>query len=237
MTKKLKQKIDFTYFEYRDIINKLKNKYLFAFFNDDNIIFGDKPFILLRHDIDFCLDAALKIAEKDKMLGIKSTFFLMVGTDNYNIFSENGTNKVNKILKCGHKIGLHSICTIYSHKISVDRLRKLCLREAELIEKWFDITIDIVSFHKPNNYILTGDPTISSPKRHTYMKLFTEKIKYYSDSTGIWRYGLPTESKAYKNNESMQIVIHPIWWSEKYLSQYEKLYNAILRRLSNGICK
>ena len=43
--------------------------------------------IFLRHDIDFSIQDALIIAEKEKKLGVKSTFFFMLTSNMYNIFS------------------------------------------------------------------------------------------------------------------------------------------------------
>ena len=47
-----------------------------------------KKNILLRHDIDFSLDSAKLIAKKENELKINSTYFFMLSSNMYNVFSE-----------------------------------------------------------------------------------------------------------------------------------------------------
>ena len=51
---------------------------------------------------------------------------------------------------------------------------------------------------------------------HTYQDLFKKKITYFADSRNIFRYGNPLKSIEFKNKLSLQLLLHPIWWQNKF---------------------
>ena len=83
------------------------------------IVGADRPLVIMRHDIDMDLEAALKISSLEKDLGIHSTYFFMVCCPLYNVFSSNGAEQVKEILAAGHHFGLHFDCALYQD-ITVD---------------------------------------------------------------------------------------------------------------------
>ncbi len=62
---------------------------------------------LLRHDVDVDLGAALEIAKVESVLGIRSTFFLMLRSPLYNLMGRTNSRIVQEIIQLGHWIGLH----------------------------------------------------------------------------------------------------------------------------------
>lgn len=67
----------------------------------------DIPYLILRHDVDVSLSAALKMAQIEKDLGIRSTYFILFSSEFYNIFDGKNANILKQITKFGHEIGLH----------------------------------------------------------------------------------------------------------------------------------
>ena len=67
---------------------------------------GQKCF-LIRHDVDWDLELALKIAQLENNLEIKSTYFILVTSELYNILSPSNKKLINKIKNLNHEIGLH----------------------------------------------------------------------------------------------------------------------------------
>ena len=103
--------------------------------------------VLLRHDIDFSLEHALKIAEFEFKKKINSTYFFMSSSNMYNLFSKKNIEIVKKIKKFGHKISLHFDPTNYQNLT-------FFLTEKNTFEKIFNVKLDIVSIHRPNKFLL-----------------------------------------------------------------------------------
>ena len=222
----------FTYKKYSELVSNIKGRgYIFAKFTEaKELLKKNSPFVLMRHDIDMDLQPALEIAKIEANLDVSSTFFFMLRTEHYNLFSKQGDYAISEILNLGHHLGLHFDCASYPNNISVEELAKACSKEVDILEKWFSKPVEIVSYHRPNQEVLVGNPEISAPRHHTYMPLYTKKIKYYSDSRGVWKQGNPLGSKEFKQKKPLHILIHPIWWNEHSWSPLNTLNNLVKRK-------
>ena len=67
----------------------------------------DRRHLVLRHDVDMCLERAVAMATVEAELGVSASYFLLVNTEMYNVGSRHARNLVGEILRHGHKIGLH----------------------------------------------------------------------------------------------------------------------------------
>jgi hypothetical protein len=67
----------------------------------------DTPYLILRHDIDISLPAALKMAQIERDLNIKSTYFVLFSSKFYNVLEGDNVDILKQISKLGHEIGLH----------------------------------------------------------------------------------------------------------------------------------
>ena len=63
--------------------------------------------VILRHDVDASLEAALKMAELENKINVSSTYFILLSSEFYNPFTLESSKIIKKILKLGHKLGLH----------------------------------------------------------------------------------------------------------------------------------
>jgi hypothetical protein len=223
----------FTLAEFECLIARLRERdYRFARFSDAEAMrAAGTPFVLMRHDIDMSLEAALAMARREAELDVRATYFLLVRTDHYNLFSRQGTDVVTEILALGHHLGLHFDCDAYPADLDSGELAAACAREAAMLAEWFDRPVDIVSYHRPNERVLSGDPTISTPLPHTYMADFREHIRYVSDSGGRWGHGKPTVLPEFERGHPLHILTHPVWWGERQASVDETLF-AVLREKS-----
>ncbi|MEM3872853.1 MAG: hypothetical protein QXE05_09880 [Nitrososphaeria archaeon] len=88
-------------------------------------------YLILRHDIDWSLDAALAMAKIERDLRIKSTYFVLLSCNTYNIFEEKNKEILKEISNLGHEIGLHYYPPQYhtfrrsSKKILYEEVRSL----------------------------------------------------------------------------------------------------------------
>lgn len=83
---------NFTYHYYKKYMSRLREAYHFTTFQEGKKSINEacSPLLILRHDIDMELEAALKMALIESELGIHSTLFFMVSCPIYNVFSNNG---------------------------------------------------------------------------------------------------------------------------------------------------
>ena len=134
---------DFTEEHYINIIKLAKKKYSFESFTTKT----KKPHVLWRHDVDSSIHRALKLAKIEKKLKVKSTYFLRLHSEWYNIFEKEVYEKINKIIKLGHFIGLHFEHKFYSKY--KHEFKKYIKMEKNIIENTFPTKIDAISYYLP----------------------------------------------------------------------------------------
>ncbi len=220
---------NFTHRNYRVFLQRFIDAgYEFAPFDKGaELLETGKPFVLLRHDVDLDLHRALRIAEIEADAGVHSTFFLLVRTDHYNLFSAESTDVVRRLLVLGHYLGLHFDVAAYPNATAAEDLAAACAQEVTLLQSWFEREITMVSYHRPSALVLTGDRALSHPLPHTYMHLNTRSIRYMSDSRGQWREGEPTLTDTFRERKPFHILTHPIWWNERPTTPYEALQQYV----------
>jgi hypothetical protein len=225
---------DFTNSSYRSMLGALRTAgHDFVSFSEaEALLEQGARFVLLRHDVDLELESALAMAELEAAEGIAATYFFMVRTEHYNVFSTDGSACVERILALGHFLGLHFDAAAYPHDAPVPFLTEACAREANLLEAWFGRPVVAVSYHRPNQQILQGNPALSAPRPHSYMPLFTGEIQYLSDSQGRWGRGHPLKSAAFAAGKPLHLLIHPVWWQERPTAPFERIQRVVDRRHS-----
>lgn len=212
---------NFTYNYYKEFVSRLREAYSFTTFQEGKKITRvGGPLVIMRHDIDIDLEAALRMSSIEHDLGIHSTYFFLVRCPLYNVFSGDGAGQVREILSAGHHFGLHFDCALYPD-ISAGNLNYYISRECRLLEQFFDHSVEAVSFHRPGHLELSGIELEKWP--HSYEKVFLEKFEYFSDSRGNWARGNPLESEAFFKRKNLHILVHPLWWAEVPMTSYECL--------------
>ncbi len=175
---------------------------------------GDKSDgIIIRHDIDYDLHKAYEFASFEQELGVKSTYFLLLTGDFYNVFSHNSQKCIQGIVKAGHKIGLHFDETRY-----VGESEKNCFIgkiewEAGILSEVVGKKVQAVSMHRPSERMLNWDLEIPD-MFNTYSKEFFSNYKYFSDSRRRWREPI-IEALGEKKYKNIQVLIHPFWYGGK----------------------
>ncbi len=214
--------MEFTYNSYIQLINLLQDKN-YCFCNYLNYDEYEKA-VIFRHDIDNSLDKALEIARIEFDKGVKSTFFVLLATDFYNVFSKKSNEILQEIINLGHYIGLHFDEERY--KISnPEELEYYVNRESTILSYDLDREIKVVSMHRPSKWVLENDIQFKDMINSYSNKFFTE-FKYLSDSRMHWREDVLgiIESEDYSR---LHILTHPFWYSSKRETIDEKLMNFI----------
>jgi hypothetical protein len=168
---------------YRELLDAAKaGGYRFAFFDREPRA-GD---LLLRHDVDLSLEAAVTMAELESDDGVSATYFLMPQSIFYNLASPAGERALERLRELGHRVGLHAVWPL-----------------AELDER-FD---PVVAWHNP-------DPEYMRERVDGAVNVMEERFSasYRSDSNQRWRSGCPHEELRAGRFEWLQLLTHPEIW-------------------------
>lgn len=219
----------FTYTAYKNLIEKFKEEdYSFIGYKGaSREILDEKSVVIFRHDIDLCLEKALEMAKIESQANIQATYFFMLTTDHYNVFSKVSTDIINEIIGLKHDVGIHFDLAAYGPAESIARIWELILKEVEIFETWFDETVDVVSFHRPAPFMYDENSVFEIPILHTYLPVFFSQMRYVADSRGVWRFGTPLEQDEFRMRKPIQVLTHPIWWGDEVMNSQQKLENNL----------
>ncbi|MBK9716739.1 MAG: hypothetical protein IPO85_04340 [Saprospiraceae bacterium] len=217
---------DFTRKNYRELLRFAKKNHNFVSFTEFDPNSTD---ILWRHDVDFSMHAARKLAIIEESEGVKSTFFILLHSEFYNLFEIEIHNLVKDIISLGHDIGLHFYSKYYNIINEVELIKKLNL-EKEFIQDIFNCEIKVFSFHNPEIFDLNCEKDVYANMINTYSYNFKNEIAYCSDSNGYWRHQRLEDFLKANLIKPIQVLTHPEWWSEIEMSPKEKVLRCIDER-------
>jgi hypothetical protein len=168
---------------YAEILEAAKaGGYRFAFFDTP----PEPGTVILRHDVDLSLDAALRLAEVEADAGAAATYFLMTRSEFYNLDSQSGEDAVDRLRRLGHRVGLHAV---WPYADRDDR---------------FD---PVLAWHNPDPEYMR-DPV---EELVNVMEAPWADV-YRSDSNQHWRQGCPHEELTAGAFERLQLLTHPEIW-------------------------
>jgi hypothetical protein len=177
---------DFSLAHYRDLLRAAnEGGYRWAGF-DRPPAKGD---LILRHDVDLSLGAALAVAELEAEEGASATYFLMTRSVFYNLASKEGVAAIARLRELGHHVAHHAV--------------------------WPDVDLDdrfdrVVAWHNP-------DPEYMRAPIEGVVNVmeapFFDPDHYRSDSNQHWRNGCPHEQLARGDFEWLQLLTHPEIWA------------------------
>jgi hypothetical protein len=187
---------------YRELLEAAKQGgYRSGFFEEG----PESGLLILRHDVDLALEAALELAELEAEAGVHATYFLMTESVFYNLASSEGREALERLRSLGHRVGLHAV---WPH--------------AELDDR-FDA---VVAWHNPDpDYTFTpldGALNVMAPP-------WFAPETYRSDSNQHWRQGCPHEDLASGRFEWLQLLTHPEIWVYPGATMRETMLTMLAR--------
>ena len=144
--------------------------------------------VLLRHDVDLSLEAAVELAELEAELGASATYFLMTESVFYNLTSKAGREAIASLRRLGHRVALHAVYPT-----------------AHLDER-FD---PVVAWHNPDPEYMTAP--VEGAVNVMSEPWFSPQT-YRSDSNQRWRSGCPHGELRAHAFPWLQLLTHPEIW-------------------------
>lgn len=169
-----------------------------------------RPHLILRHDIDMSLHAAVAMAERESALGVTATYFVLLRTELYNPLSGEGLQAVTRLRDLGHEIGLHLDASLYADG-EATAIDDGAARECAILEAATGEPVRVISFHRPAKALLGSSDPVAG-RRHAYQPRYFSEMAYCADSRGAWHHGHPLDHPAVSARQALQLLTHPIWW-------------------------
>jgi hypothetical protein len=212
----------FKYEEFSNFLAGIKKLGKFSLFKD----WQGEPVFLLRHDVDFDLHLAHRLATIEHEMGAVATYFILTSCESYNILSSKSRKLLKEIIGMGHEIGLHFDASMY-----LDEEQDLAVaKEAEILSFAIGQKVRSISLHNPSvtgkyplfeNYVNAYDP-----------KLFSDE-NYISDSCFSFRGKDPFAFMKNIDKGMVQILLHPMHYSESGGGYDEILFNTFVRYMND----
>lgn len=198
--------VAFTYSDYGDIIRAAKR--MAPVWTLGGWTGGNGT--ILRHDVDLDIPCAKALADVEKGLGVRSSFFVMATNRYYNPIFKDNADMLRAMADDGFEIGLHFDPSVYGCA-GHDELERRLELECAILESATDHPVRSVSLHNPS---LTGQYPLFDGYRNAYdPEIFSDK-NYMSDSCMGFRGKDPLEFLERAAGMPIQVVFHPMQWSE-----------------------
>lgn len=197
----------FTYDAYIKLLTFLKQKYKIVPFCE--VAKETGSFLILRHDVDASLEAALKMAKLENSLGIRSAYFVLFSHKLYNLLEKDAATLLKEISNLHHEIGLHY--DVETYESYGQDLRETLENEIKSLERLIGRKVFSISRH--NVSIITGEDPFK--KITGYINAYDSEFckNYVSDSCRAWYLEDLSRVLNFGCKEA-QLLIHPVLWTE-----------------------
>ena len=219
---------DFSEDAFRELLRALKRGgYRFA-------RYGEAPegrHVLWRHDVDFSMHRAARLARIEAEEGATATYFVNAHSAFYSLLEPEILRLCKEMRAGGHEFGLHFDASAYPiDRWSLAELEAALVREQRLLEMILDAPVRSVSWHNPDlSNLLDFDAEVICGLHNAYGARLRGDYAYCSDSNGYWRYR-PMAEVISEGSERLHLLTHPAWWTPEPMPPSDRIDRAILGR-------
>lgn len=215
---------DFVEQGYRSLLREARKNYDFIGYRTQRT----ERTILWRHDVDVSMHRALRLAEIEHREGVIATYFLYPRSIFYNLLSTEVHALVRKIMELGHEIALHFDSTHFDTALHGEDLTHAIAAERDLLHREFGVAPTAVSFHL---YGVLANPMPDDDELaglvNAYSRRLRETYGYVSDSNGLWLHRRLQDVLSNAQEEHLQVLTHPEWWTPDVMAPRARLQRAI----------
>lgn len=185
--------------------------------------------LILRHDIEYSIDCAYRMAKLESEYGIKSSYYVLLHSKFYNPFTQDNTKKLLEIASMGHEIGLHYE-TYYFEDLSRSTVDGI-IEDVKYLENMLNIKISSISQHRPARSSVVAE--LNEKFIDSYQRKLIFEMYYISDSGCKWRNLNLYESIG--TEAQIHALIHPDYWGFNEDMSLPDIYRTIARENSQEI--
>jgi len=217
---------DFTETGYRELLKKAKDNWSFINYPEHR-----KPgnVCLWRHDIDFSVHRAYRLAQIEAEEDIKSTFFIHLHSQFYNPLESEVRDLILNIIDLGHDLGLHFDPAFYIPRMGAkDDFIDFMKLEKQFLSRIFQTNIKAFSFHNPDTgpWLDINQDNVAG-MTNAYGKYIKKHYTYCTDSNGYWRFQRLRDVLEARRDEKIHVLTHPAWWVPDVLSPRQRISRCI----------
>lgn len=219
---------EFTEGGFRQLLKAVKAAgYRFARYGDRI----DDRHVIWRHDVDFSMHRAARLAEIEAEEGATATYFVNPRCPFYNLLEPEIAPLLDRIRGLGHEIGLHFDTSAYGRATwSAAELERALSRERSILELILGETVKAFSWHDPSaSNVLGFNADEIDGMFNAYSASLQRNYTYCSDSNGYWRFQ-PMADVIAAGHPRLHLLTHPEWWTPEPLPPSERIDRAILGR-------
>jgi hypothetical protein len=217
--------VQFTVSTYCELLGLAKKTYRFASYLDG---LQDRH-VLWRHDVDFSVHRALRLAEIEHDFGVRATYFFMLRSEFYNLLEEPVLTRARRIVGLGHYLGLHFVPDTDA---SSGELEAQAARERDLLSYLLATNISALSVHNPMSLSSAAELTADqiAGMVNAYGKNLAASYTYCSDSNGYWRHRRLVDILTTDAPDRLHVLTHPAWWTETPMPPRQRVEQAVMGR-------
>lgn len=184
---------------------------------------------LWRHDVDFSMHRAYRLAQIEADEGVLATYFIHLHSNFYHPLEPAVAELVSRIRELGHELGVHFDPGFYASLAGEgeDVFAFLPL-EQQLIERTFGTKVHVFSMHNPDAgrwMEVTQDEVCGMV--NTYGEHLRKHFRYVSDSNGYWRFDRLFDVLDAGTDEQLQVLTHPEWWTPDVMTPRARITRCI----------
>jgi len=204
--------VDYTYASYRDLVEHIRAC------GRTICPFRDVPesgsFVILRHDVDYSVIKAREMAELERRLGVRSTYFVLLTSPYYNLLALDHLSAARDIAAMGHEIGFHYDTDAFAALDHDAQCRKV-IELARFLAAEVGAPVTSIAQHNPSE---TAVRLRVPGYVDAYGDRFFREMAYLSDSRRL--FGTPDLRAFFQEHARSQLLIHPLWWHDEEKSRW-----------------
>jgi len=207
---------DFSYDHYKEILELAKRQYGIMTMLQYSSSRPDKA-LVLRHDIDTNPRRALRMAQIEKKLDVRSTYFVRVHAEMYNPFGFKTYRQLREISRMGHEIGLHLENLDFSN-ITEEDPSSVLKREIQVLQTVLGTKVRGVAAHRGfsgiDNSDFVRDIDLSEFDLEYEAQELTRDCLFVSDSLRRWTHtnGRCVCRTLQEDHPRICLLVHPQFW-------------------------
>jgi hypothetical protein len=225
---------DFTESGYRRVLHAAKSRYRFEPFGTECA----EPHALWRHDVDFSVHRAARLAAIEVEEGVTATYFFSLHSTFYNLLERGIADLAHGIVgRDGHRLALHFDVAFYDAVTSVDDLAERVAAEAVLVHDLLGQTVEAVSFHNPGlvHDELPIDADEIAGIANASGRSLQQRYSYVSDSNGYWRFRRLLDVVTEGSEPRLHVLTHPEWWQAEPMAPRARVVRCVEGRATSTL--